>query len=158
MAKIMFRKWITIIWLIVVAMIIPKNSYSFDAYVFLKNRIVPIYVQNIKFYYATQTSGRESAICMGRGTYMEFNFNKIRQIKFLKYIGARRNLYPVYRVKISFNESCSDMELTLIPLKMIYGFSQGTTWRYRLLFNEGYKTNIDNIKSIKFIHTLGVEK
>ena len=123
-----------------------------EARVYLRNRLRPLYIQNIEFHYAREYGSRESAIVFikEQRKYSSFAFDRMRRMRILDIVGYRGDA-PVFKVDLWLDEPANGMVVHLMPLKMITGLNSGVPWRYRLKASYGYESNAGQIKKIEFI-------
>ena len=123
-----------------------------EARVYLRNRLVPLYIQDIKFHYAREYGSRQTAIFFikEQRKYISFGFDRFRSMRILGVEGYRSGS-PVFKLDLRLNEPADGMVVRLIPLKMITGLNSGVPWRYRLNALSGYEDKARQIKKIEFI-------
>ena len=129
-----------------------EQAKAAEARVYLRNRLVPLYIQNIEFHYAREYGSRQTAIFFikEQRKYISFGFDRIRSMRILGIEGYRSGS-PVFKLDLWLNEPADGMVVRLIPLKMITGVNSGVPWRYRLNALSGYEDNARQIEKIEFI-------
>ena len=123
-----------------------------EARVYLRNRLVPLFIQNIEFHYVREYGSRQTAIFFikEQRKYISFGFDRIHSMRILAITGYRSGS-PVFKVDLWLNEPAHGMVVQLIPLKMITGLNSGMPWRYKLNALSGYENNASQLKKIEFI-------
>ena len=139
--------------IIAAAAVHPTPAGAADARVFLKNRMLPLYIQNLKIQFVQQRSGQESLILFlkEQQKYLTFGFDQIRKIEFTKFVGYRKQA-PVFQVDLHLVETGSQMDLVLMPVTMFTGLNSGVPWKYKFSLDQGFESNAQNIQAIEFIH------
>ena len=130
----------------------PEPAAAAEARVYLRNRLLPLFIQNIEFHYAREYGSRETAIFFikEQRKYISFGFDRIRSMRILGIEGFRSGS-PVFKLDLRLNEPGHGMVVQLIPLKMITGLNSGVPWKYKLNALSGYDDNARQIKKIEFI-------
>ncbi len=123
-----------------------------DAYLYIKGKMEPLYIQNIKFYYYNDRVSQETAIVIikEQGKYHGMPFTELREIKFDKLVG-NRNMKPVFKVEVQNQDGGVHIDGMLMPLRKISGSYQGRSWDFNLMLDQGYEQNADNLQAVKFM-------
>jgi hypothetical protein len=129
-----------------------EQANAAEARVYLRNRMVPLFIQNIEFHYAREYGSRQTAIFFikEQRKYISFGFDRIRIMRILGIEGYRSGS-PVFKLDLWLNEPGHGMVVQLIPLKMITGLNSGVPWKYKLYALSGYDDKARQIKKIEFI-------
>jgi hypothetical protein len=141
---------------VVAAAFHPTPAGAADARVFLKNRMSPLYIQNMKIQFAQQRMGQEALILFYKEQrkYMTYGFDQIRKVEFTKFVGYRKQS-PVFQVDLHLVETGSKMGLSLMPVAMLTGINRGVPWKYKFNLDQGYEDNAWNIQAIEFVREPG---
>ncbi len=128
------------------------DAVAANAYLYFKNRINPLYIQNIEFYYYKSLIGNKSIVILleDQGKYHEFKFERLRDIEFKRFIGARY-LRPIFRIRIFLKENAHFLDASLMPLRKITGFYNGRSWSYNLTIVGDNYEKVMNVDKIHFV-------
>gem|GEM_PF-6632031 len=131
--------------------VLAPEAYGIDAYLSLKDKSRPLYLQNIKFYYFASRTGEETLIFFlnDQKKYHTYPFSNLREIQFLKLAGSR-NMQPVLTASVMLKETGHVMNLTLMPLKEITGILNGRPWRYTITISGDEQEKAENLNKIRF--------
>lgn len=142
-----------LIYLAAMLVLWPTGALATDAYLHLKNRVQPLYVQNVKMFYAGRWSGVEEAIIMRQDQlkYESYTFQRIRKIV-IRGVSGFRNLHPVFRAELYLRETGHWIDVLLMPLQKISGTFSGRVWEYDMRIDYGHDENAPNFKEIVFVY------
>ena len=134
----------------------PVPIWAADAMIHLRNRMMPLYIQNIQIQYVQRNSGQEVLILLltEQQKYMSFTFDQIRKVDIIKFVGYRKEA-PVFQVDVHLVEAGHRMKMFLMPITMLSGLNHGVPWKYKLNLFQGYDDNVQNLKAIEFIQPSG---
>ncbi len=129
-----------------------NNAVATDAYLYLKDKIYPLYIQHIEFYYYKSHIGNESIVVLlkEQGKYHEYKFKHLRDIEFKQFIGARY-LRPIFKIRVFLKESSHFLDASLMPLRKISGLYNGRSWSYNITIVGNNYEKAMNLDRIHFI-------
>lgn len=128
------------------------NLHSTNAYVYLKNRINPLYITDIKFFYYLTLKPVPALIFSfkeQRGKFQKYIFDEVREIDFDKVVG-HKNLYPVFLIKVYLKRGGYYIPGFCLPLMKITGYLYNRKWEYYMQLDTEYEENAHNLKKILF--------
>jgi hypothetical protein len=142
-----------LVFLAAMLLLWPAEGVATDAYLHLKNRVQPLYVQNVKMFYAGRWSGVEEAIVMRQDQlkYESYPFQRIRKIV-VRGVSGFRNLHPVFQAELYLRETGHWIDVLLMPLRKISGTFSGRVWEYDMRIDYGHDDNAVNFKEIVFVY------
>ncbi len=140
------------IFLFLILFFISYNLNAQIAEVKLKNRISPVKVKNLRFFYYKSLIPSPFLIVSlkeQRHKYIKFHVKELRKIEFKKLAGGK-NFYPTFLIYIYLKRGGHYIKAYNIPLKAITGINRGRKWKLKLELNNLYERNIKNLKEIIF--------
>ncbi len=119
-----------------------------------KNRIFPVKIKNLRFFYYKSLIPSPFLIVSlkeQKHKYIKFHVKNIRKIEFKKLAGGK-NFYPTFLIYIYLEKGGHYIKAYNVPLKAITGIRRGVNWKLKLELNNFYEKNIKNLKEIIFYH------
>ena len=126
-------------------------AQAIDAYLYLKDKMRPLYIQNIKFHFYKSHTGTEAIIVFipEQGKYHHYAFDRLRDIEFQALAGSR-NLQPIFKIRAYLEEKAHFLNVSLMPLSKISGIHKGRSWNYKLAITGDENEHAETLDKIHF--------
>lgn len=134
-------------------LLLPSAIAAADARLYLRDRMQPLYIHNIKIVYARSNTPAEQIIILRRDqqNYASYSFREIRRLTFGN-IQGYKNLHPVYSIRVHLETTAHWIDALLMPVRSISGMQGGRMWEYDVRTEIGHDENALQVQEIVFVN------